>query len=140
MIRNVTASDSVVTIKTSTFVSISNIKIQDTQTSNQILISLINSYISKLDNISISGISQVIFLVDNTTIDLMSNLTISNCKQGINAVKESSVKIVDSEFRNMGNANLSSGAALYFKDSNLTLDRVQFTNNTSIDAGSIDLT
>jgi acetyltransferase-like isoleucine patch superfamily enzyme len=97
-------------------------------TSKHSPIILKNTLSELVKNVTISNITQTAAEIETSTLKLVDDLKIANCSQGLSITINSDIKIIKSDFKNLG-TNTVSGGAVYFKNSNLTVEESNFENN-----------
>jgi hypothetical protein len=78
--------------------------------------------VTKLDNVTITGINKHIFQVENAFMSQITGLNIDKCRSGFVVTTNSTLSIFNSNFTNLGLADTINGAGISLTNSNLTLE------------------
>jgi hypothetical protein len=120
-------------------VTLSNWNITSISTSVKHAINIKHSSVSLIKNVTVSQIEHLSIIVHNSMIESVVDLKIIDSLQAIHVFDQSSLSLSNSTFENLGSTSLLEGAALSVQNSNVFADNSTFKNNTTINAGSIDL-
>ena len=108
-------------------------------TSKIYCIDILESSLLNINKVDVSEVNQLVLLMSVSTISSMIKVNISNWTKGIELTQMSTISIYDSTFVNLGSAELYKGAGLQIEDSNLTISKSSFENNSAQNGGVIYL-
>ena len=92
-----------------------------------------------INKVDVSEVNQLVLLMSASTISSMIKVNISNWTKAIELTQMSTLSIYNSTFVNLGSAEQYNGAGLQIEDSNLTISRSSFENNSAQNGGAIYL-
>lgn len=139
VVRNVTGFDKLMQIYSSHDIVLNDLSFFDLESSSSSIIQIENSNRISFDTFSINDTENTIVYIKNSNVTLMQNMKIENCSKPLSFIDSNIELLTESNFTHNGSQNdLNNGGVISISDSDVTITKSQFLNNTAVRAGAID--